>query len=86
MVIFGLIMTLLGIASVLVGVIGAIVAFWPITLEWGWTVNFFEYMDLVFYLVPVGDLWPLFYLIFILAILRFGIALVKSLLDFIPFF
>ena len=86
MVIFGLIMTLLGIASVLVGVIGAIVAFWPITLEWGWTVNFFEYMDIVFYLVPVGDLWPLFYLIFILAILRFGIALVKSLLDFIPFF
>lgn len=86
MVIFGLIMTLLGIASVLVGVIGGIVAFWPITLEWGWTVNFFEYMDFVFYLVPVGDLWPLFYLIFILAILRFGIALVKSLLDFIPFF
>lgn len=84
MITFVIIMAAIALLSPIIGLLGALVS--GFHLEWGWADTFFDYMQVVFYLVPVYDLWPLMALIFTLALIRIVIAVLKFLFDAIPLY
>ncbi len=52
--------------------------------NWDWTGDFFSVMNIVFFLVPVYDLFPLISMIVLVGIIRIAIALLKFIFDAIP--
>lgn len=82
--VFALIMALLSVVGPIVALLGSIVGHFAFTMEWGWTTTFFEILDVVFFLIPVYDLWPLLVLVFTLGVFRFLVALLRTVMDIIP--
>ena len=63
---------------------GSILNFQIPQFQWDWTADFFAVMNVVFFIVPVYDLFPLISLIVLIGIIRICIAFLKFLFDAIP--
>lgn len=83
MVIYGIICFLLLLMSPLLALLAQV---GTLSLEWGWTTSFFDIMEVVFFLIPVGDLWPLLSLIYMLTLVRIIFAVLKFFFNAIPLY
>lgn len=78
-----------GICNLLFALVGGLLSFLP---EVTWSVdaavftNFLEILRLVGYLLPMRTVMVIFSLVISFGIFRIGVALIKTLLKFIPFF
>lgn len=83
MVIYGIIIFLLFLMSPLIGLLAQIPS---LNIEWGWASTFFDFMEVVFFLIPVADLWPLLSLIFMFTLFRIIVSVLKFFFDAIPLY
>ena len=81
---FTIILAALSFFAPFVALIGNAVSHFAFNMQWGWSVTFFEIMDVVFFLFPMYDLWPLLVMIIAIGVVRFLIALLRTVLDIIP--
>ena len=83
MIIYKILKFLLSLAM---PVMSPLFALADITFEWGWVSSLINSLQIVFYIIPFYDLFPLIRLIILLGVIRIFVSLAKLIFDAIPMY